>query len=665
MVLISLSVVTREIVTLCRQLGQAVSEAYAAYVATTLLNPATGTFYVDKPLDEPLARALIEGAVQQIFAKGDPHTEIFRLQATYDSTFLDLQQKLTAYQNTVEDFEANLITNIADSFTESRNASTSEGLEAHATVYKKVYRLLLSRAGHLEPLTFDGTPSGGMHVRHPSPKPKSTGAVEREVAAALESVFPRLGLRAFLSLTPGERATQLGELGNIVLGIRLFNQNLGKGGAGLPVLDDSTWPEEARGFEKELQRELDQTEGVCQDLVEVLLYTKGKEFTVTDEDDKQEADKLVIEPSSRIRQLMYTRQMQAYLGSLLEEVSGAVDALSGSQQEFLQELQELKISVGAKTSVPKELVYPKFDTLARLFRVCLSHRNVVNSRSPLLKLLRAQRRDYFPEVPRGLLDAAAAAKVDMSPAEAFRQQVGKEDALPELPEGTEALETPVRLTMENTPDFMQLPLDFQGFCVWCLVRRSGILVPGNPSLGVVRYKGRFCVVSHEKALEEFLQAPERFFIGIRAVCLAHPQLIHLLRLHEDFPKSSLTTILEKLSEGAAGVSLAQSMQADAATMTPTHFVESHIDRNYEWNEWKLRGTALHYADIMNKTTMSTQTNGSNFRREAETQVWPPRDTSTNTLQNRGTNPPRHHRYLRGLRGHKEDRLKVVDLKFEL
>ena len=57
--------------------------------------------------------------------------------------------------------------------------------------------------------------------------------VQREVAAALESVFPRVGLKAFVSLTPEEKAGQLVELAHLILGIRVFNFDIGKGGAGI------------------------------------------------------------------------------------------------------------------------------------------------------------------------------------------------------------------------------------------------------------------------------------------------------------------------------------------------------------------------------------------------------------------------------------------------
>jgi hypothetical protein len=34
------------------------------------------------------------------------------------------------------------------------------------------------------------------------------------------------------------------------------------------------------------------------------------------------------------------------------------------------------------------------------------------------------------------------------------------------------------------------------------------------------------------------------------------------------------------------------VKCDAATETPVHFVERHIDVKYNWNEWSLRRKAL-------------------------------------------------------------------------
>ena len=57
--------------------------------------------------------------------------------------------------------------------------------------------------------------------------------MEKEVAAALESVIPRAALNPFIMLNKTEKVTQLTELSNLVLGIRLFNKQIGKGGATL------------------------------------------------------------------------------------------------------------------------------------------------------------------------------------------------------------------------------------------------------------------------------------------------------------------------------------------------------------------------------------------------------------------------------------------------
>lgn len=45
-------------------------------------------------------------------------------------------------------------------------------------------------------------------------------------------------MRPFVSLTAPEKVAQLCELSNIVIGIRLFNRDIGKGGVGLESFSD-------------------------------------------------------------------------------------------------------------------------------------------------------------------------------------------------------------------------------------------------------------------------------------------------------------------------------------------------------------------------------------------------------------------------------------------
>ncbi|KAJ1478551.1 hypothetical protein T484DRAFT_1817235, partial [Baffinella frigidus] len=53
------------------------------------------------------------------------------------------------------------------------------------------------------------------------------------VAAGLESVLPRANLHAFTALDYSDKRDRLVDLHHYVLGIRLFNKAIGKGGTGL------------------------------------------------------------------------------------------------------------------------------------------------------------------------------------------------------------------------------------------------------------------------------------------------------------------------------------------------------------------------------------------------------------------------------------------------
>jgi len=88
---------------------------------------------------------------------------------------------------------------------------------------------------------------------------------------------------------------------------------------------------------------------------------------------------------------------------------------------------------------------------------------------------------------------------------------------------------------------------------------------------------------------------------------------------------------------------------DKGVTTPIHFVEKHIEPNYCWNEWDLRKKALQMANIRRKVTVSTQTELSNFRIDNETQVYLPKENSTNTGINASTNTVLPKTYIVGLR----------------
>ncbi|CAM9721458.1 unnamed protein product, partial [Phaeothamnion confervicola] len=212
---------------------------------------------------------------------------------------------------------------------------------------------------------------------------------------------------------------------------------------------------------------------------------------------------------------------------------------------------------------------------------------------------------------------------------------------------------PVLLSVETTPEFLQLPLEYQGFCPWTAVHRRGLLLPGRPELGVVRHDNAYFVFAHRMALEAFMRDPTAVVTALRTRAAQSPELIHLLRMQSDFPEASIARILRGNRSGNGGNSGRNGgvppAKRDAATETVTHPTERHVDRSYSWNEWTLRRQVLRTANLRKCLTTSQQTEASHFRRDAETQVYQPKPNASQTTASRGTNPPRRVLYFAGLR----------------
>jgi hypothetical protein len=632
MAVISLVAVRKELLLACRQLGCVVSETLAALITATIFSVNSGGFYVENPLNEADARIVVEEAAKKLLSKDEPGISCLRLQAAYEGAFAEIEQKAQKERLEASNAEQKALKTIS-----GFSAKFTEDFETLTGLYKKIYQLLLLRC----------TKPWGVATHQ-----KDEG-VEREVAAALESVFPRVGLRSFVALTGPEKTAQLQELSGIVLGIRLFNQHQGKGGTGLPKLDETVTKLGVEDLLQNVQKEVEQVTELCKVHTDVALASKKP--------GRGSSDKPLPEPEmdKLLSNLLYHRQYLNYLLNLQEDLSASIERLRADQSNLQEELLDLDALVGGRVSVPKEQVYPRFDGLARTYATAFQEVKSLEARSKLHVVLQDLRRQYFPALSlpaqRILERVRETGGADAGAAEDGEEPVDL-DAIPGPEAGEEGA---VRLTADNADNFMTLPLDFQGFCVHTLVSTGGLLQPGNPALGVVRYAGRFCVFATESALAEFCTEPDRFFGGVREVCYKNPELIHLLRVHEDFPRSSLVAIVQQQS--AVGQA---PLQADVSTETPLHFQESNIDKSYEWNEWALRKEALHMADIRKKSTSATQTALSHLRRENETQVYLPKDQTTNTVVNSGTNPPRWKKYHTGMRGEPQP-MKVVDVRFDL
>lgn len=492
--------------------------------------------------------------------------------------------------------------------------------------------------------------------------------VERETAQALLSVFPRSELKPFVALPSADKAKKLSDLSDIVLGIRLYNRAMGKGGRDIddvPTLSVS----EASQNEAEVEAAIEAVTKLCQGYVEVIAHVR--------------ATRAAVEPARVPRltdELNNRRQYSAYLERLLEDVKLVKDEAEKCRGRFNKEMASLKAMVGAKQAVHKDQVYPKFIVVARLWKTLMDLVREDRSQFRVLKVLTS----FTGSFRQGINDQ------DVREAEAYARDRAKADAEGRLvqfdrektvkPAVAQAeaeraaelaaaggAEQPVRMYYEATPDFMQLPVEYKGFCPHSIVTRDGLLLLGDSSLGLVRYRKKYYALVDEGAVVEFMQNPERYISEVLTVARRHPALIYLIGVQDRIrvdPDEVRADYAPKVFRGVHRMARVGPPMHDAACETPTHFVESYIDPHYNWNEWAMRKKALLLFNLKDKLTRSQQTDSSHFRRENESQHYEPKDATAQTRYNTGTTIPKTLNYIQNLRGHPDKRAKVVSVTID-
>lgn len=446
-----------------------------------------------------------------------------------------------------------------------------------------------------------------------------SNTIEREVAAALESVLPRAGLRPFVSLTTPEKVAQLCELSNIVIGIRLFNRDIGKGGVGLESFAEII-NHPARALIAELNAE------VAEIMEQSDRYTMY--FNVLSElKDPGTHEEVELYKE----ELTYKRQFLIYILELKSDVQISEQNIETLHQKYLKEIADLKNLIGNKSSIPKDQVYPKFDSLSQIYSQLLEEKNLAVLRRELFKVLAEFKDRMSSSLPESRVREAKG--LYMEKAARLREA---EDRVAQEMESQVVGNSIIRLMPNSTPDFMHIPLDFLGFCLVNIVE-GDLLMPGKPNLGVFKYKEKYCVFADEQAIERFVQDPDRYLDDVVDRCRQRPEFIHLLKMQDHFPDASLAALLQGKDGMHPLFSISAPLMVDKGLETPVHFVEKHIEPNYHWNEWDLRKKALQMANIRKKVTVSIQTELSNFRIDNETQVWLPKENATNTGINAQTN----------------------------
>ncbi|XP_063717378.1 cilia- and flagella-associated protein 206-like [Symsagittifera roscoffensis] len=633
--------IIREIAQECASKGQAVSETLVAFLVKAVVLDPANNFNVDRTLTKDDVHKLIQICVSRILDSRSPSLDTIKMQVYFDMNYTTRQDFLDEHRRVLDARMQPVIREITDS-----RARTREELEA---LYRKIVSAILLRSGLGSPTDI---------------------AVVREATAALQSVFPQAELGTFMNLTKRDKERQLNELTLIVTGIRLFNKDCGKGGEGiddLPAILNEAIPATMKNVDAAMG---DSSRVACTYTAVIERIHQGL---------LKEGPPLQLIKDS----LVNSRQHQQFLNILRDDVIGCAGHIEALQNQLAQRLEQLQATVQARTAVPTAQVYPQFINLAHIWTgfqdemVLLSVlSNIMNSLEPFTQ---NHREIFTEEILSPLVDLNEVKSDEQRQKELLgssqpQQSTGDQDGDAEGGESGAGVGgariDPNAFTEfewifpETTKNFEKLPLQYRGFCGWYLVKYDRFLMPAVPSIGVLFYNDKYYAFSSKEAAYEFAADPVNYIFMVAEAAKKSPELIQLLELHQQF--ATITPYSSSQKGGAGGMIEKPQTKADAGCQTDTHILEANLVKDYEWNEWELRRKAIKLANLRTKLTKSMQTNLSNMRRDNVSQVYLPKENTTQTKKEGGSSVPKPQTYLYGLRGGMEDetRMQKVDLTLD-
>ncbi|KAM9314898.1 cilia- and flagella-associated protein 206 [Pholidichthys leucotaenia] len=602
---------TGDIVRECAVRGHAVSDRLAAFmVKAMVLDPKNG-FNVDWALTKQDVQKLKKLCLDKLLEKCSPSLDTIKMQLYFDMNYTSRSEFLKDIHRAVESRLISARRDITDSRAKSR-----EELDA---LYHKIISYIL------------------LHSAMGSSTDSST---VQETAAALQSVFPPTELGPFMVLLKREKEQHLSEISMITTGIRLFNKTTKTGDEEverLPASLKEVFPVTSKNIEKELQ--------VTQTLA--WKYTAVLEKLMDPSIPPRQSDVPIV----LLKDVLYNvRQHEAFLKILLADTSLCVKNIEVLQSELLSQIKRLKETVQSKAAVATATVFPLFTVLSKLWSGLQDETELLNIfnniRLNLQSFLTSQAMAFSEDYLDSLLQGSEVKTDHQRIAESSGKRIDPAQ-----------MKTQEWLLPETTTNFNELPVQYDGLCGYTLVNRDGLLLPGNPNIGVLKHNEKVYVFSSKEVALKFASTPDYFVAEVEKKAKSSPELIQLLKLHQQFSCiSPYSEIQPAESSHVKPIS-----KCESGTQTDIHPVETNIVKLYEWNEWELRRKALKLADLRTKVTHSTQTDQSHMRRENVTQTWPPKDAACQSKRDGQSNVPKPQTYLAGLRGQRDTHVVKTNL----
>lgn len=618
----------------------------------------------------PIHLATLYVRTQLLLAKKDPQNNV---ELATDA----IEQLVTGCVRNLLDMNSNarwntllLQSSVAQAQQDQLNRARTERVQKKAKAHRLAQEVVSKRNDVFSTIVLNV-----IHEAHPDKMTDET--VQRSVSLALDAVFPRNLMEAFISQSEAEKARQLQEMTFIVVGMRLFQFASGKD---VPGVADNIG--DARSI-------LNGTVGEALHL-DALVTGQIKQYDavltapslkLTD----QERSTIHDEHLGRLQLRLYTKSLLA----TLRDLSSRIDEADATWQNLVADCTRLfaaapssagsddannnnhspsSSATGGENDIPKSVVYPKWLALADHWERITALLSEARDTAEMLRVISAF--EAVPGTPSPALkphhveQAEASLNNDLAAPSPTLQAQLRKSLEKEIAENFPSVEYVASLSADKRDS----RLEFNGFCLPTFVETGHVsegLTDDELTHGflILRQNSAYYAFSTPRALKNFAKDPFRYLSPTLMTSIAaDPPLIYLLGLHPYLAKEVYLYGSRKVQ--GAGDNAKELIAVKAEATTQTGQIPAFKDTHYVWDEWELRRLALQLASLRTKRTKSTQTILSHFRRDNDSQVYLPKDEGTQTLVDASTQPPRVVRYLAGLRGTESSAITVVEKSFQ-
>nr|XP_023018288.1 cilia- and flagella-associated protein 206 [Leptinotarsa decemlineata] len=325
--------------------------------------------------------------------------------------------------------------------------------------------------------------------------------VYEEAFFAIKSIMNEEEAKEFILAPRNVKESQLELMNKIVCGIRLFNKDSDKGGAGVPNLPDLL-DRAVTVVKKEAQFALLK----IMETVNLLTTAIDKCYVMIETEDQNYTMVSQI-PSNLFGQrldqskdiLILYRQYELCVRKIMEELDKLEERASNLYGDLDNLLRKIHRTVHMRIAVPVSIIFPLFEELSDLW---VNMQNQVILMSKLHDIMISlevytKNLEYNKEWLESVLDNQPAVT------DAERLEKTANCSLKSTNEEVQVFR------IENFQNIDKVRLQFLGFCCWKFVETDGGLIPGNPSMGIVKYKNLNYVFSTPEACESFSKNPDR------------------------------------------------------------------------------------------------------------------------------------------------------------